>query len=123
MSTMTIQINDAQKVFAPGATLHGVAQWDLQTDQEFVEARLIWFTRGKGTQDSAVIDAAKFDNPARLGQREFEFRLPIGPHSFSGRLISLVWAVELVTKRSTDSARQEFVLSPFGKEIELGAAE
>jgi hypothetical protein len=57
-----------------------------------------------------------------MGQEKFEFALPEGPQSFSGKLISLIWAVELVVEKSKESQRIEFVLSPFDAEIVLGEA-
>ena len=52
------------------------------------------------------------------GEQRVKFTLPAAPYSFSGKLISLIWAVELVADDS-DSARWEFVLGPDGAEILL----
>ena len=81
---------------------------------------MIWFTRGKGTQDVGVVNQRTIASPGRIGNQRFDFKLPEGPYSFSGKLISVVWALELVTPKGKDSARAEFSLSPTGSEIELG---
>jgi hypothetical protein len=46
--------------------------------------------------------------------------LPLAPYSFSGKLISLIWGLELVLEPSQETARFEFTLSPTGEEIMLG---
>jgi len=79
------------------------------------EVRLGWRTRGKGNTDQDVVATVKTG-------RDFWFRLPAdGPYSFSGKLVSLVWAVE--AERGSwprkETVRQEFILSPTGREIEL----
>lgn len=106
--------------FVPGDTLRGIARWSLDDALPSLEVRLIWFTKGKGTQDVKVVDRVTLDAPPRAGQRDFSFVLPDAPYSFSGKLISLIWAIEFVGKKAP-AARQEFVLSPYGAEVDLTA--
>lgn len=117
MSVLAIEIARGQTVFAPGDTLSGSAAWELDDPTKPVEVRLFWYTRGKGTRDVGVIETTTFDMPPRTGRREFRFKLPESPHSFSGRLISLSWAVEVVC--GSESSRCDFVLSASGAEIDL----
>ena len=123
MSALSIELEDGKMSFRPGETLHGVASWLLEESVDTLEVRLLWFTRGKGTQDVEVVDRRTFRSPALDGHDAFSFDLPAGPYSFSGRLISLIWALELVTPKGANSYRVEFVLSPFESEIVLGSAE
>src|ERR1043166_4380135 len=51
--------------------------------------------------------------------RAVGLRLPESPYSFSGKLISLVWALELVAEPSKEVIRREFVLAPGGEEVRL----
>jgi hypothetical protein len=51
--------------------------------------------------------------------RSFRFRLPESPYSFSGKLISLTWALELVAEPSKELARQEITLAPGGEAVRL----
>ena len=123
MSVLQIELEGGRTAWRPGEKLRGTASWLLAESVDSVEVRLIWFTRGKGTQDVSVIDQRAFRMPALDGRDHFSFELPAGPYSFSGRLISLTWALELVTPKGRESERVEFVLSPFESEIVLGSAE
>jgi hypothetical protein len=124
VSEVKIGIREEQTAFRPGEMLEGGAGWRLDQPPRTVEARLFWYTRGKGTEDVELIASQVFDQPRQQDARRFEFRLPEAPYSFSGKLISLIWAVELVAQPSGEAARVEFVLSPTGEEILLqgGAA-
>jgi hypothetical protein len=122
MSELLVQLPSGTS-YRPGETLKGSAAWRLDAPVEQMEVRLLWFTRGKGTQDVTVHAARTFPSPALTAQQPFEFNLPDAPYSFSGRLISLTWALELVTPKANESHRVEFVLSPTGQEIVLGSAD
>jgi hypothetical protein len=101
----------------PGETVEFSALWALQKPPAAVEARLFWFTRGKGTEDVGIVATERVSAPGSAGEHAFLFTLPESPYSFSGRLISLLWAVELVADKSV--ARCEFTLAPDGREIVL----
>ena len=120
MSELTIQLDDDRTAFRPGEHIGGTVRWALDHDADSLDVRLIWFTRGKGTQDVGVVNQRGVASPARVGNQRFDFKLPEGPYSFSGKLISVVWAVELVTPKGKESTRVEFVVSPTAAEIELG---
>ena len=101
----------------PRSALEVVVRWTLPTVPDVLEARLVWFTRGKGTEDVGIVATERIELPDASGQRRVRFTLPDAPYSFSGRLISLTWAVELVAGKA--AARWEFVLAPEGREILL----
>ncbi len=115
-----MQITLARTELLLGDVLAGEAAWELERAPAWLEVRLLWLTRGKGTQDAAVADTKRIERPAADGREGFQFVLPDAPCSFSGKLISLVWAVELVAADEGGVARAEFVLSPTGSEIVLG---
>jgi hypothetical protein len=119
MSTDELSISpvDQRTNRQPGESVEFSALWALQKSPAAVEARLFWFTRGKGTEDVEIVAALQAPSPGPAGEHVFRFTLPPSPHSFSGRLISLTWAVELIAGRA--SARCEFVLAPDGREIVL----
>ena len=106
----------ASRAFRPGDTVEVSFEWSLASTPESVEARLIWFTRGIGTQDVGLIEAQPA-TPGARGDQRFRFKLPPAPYSFSGRLVSLVWAVELIADDLAE--RWEFVMAPDGREIVL----
>ena len=121
MSTaeMGIFIADSRTEFRPGETLKVSALWALPVAPGALEARLFWHTRGKGTEDVGVVAVEKIAGAEAAGERSVSFTLPMQPWSFSGKLVSLLWAVELVAEPGGQSARAEFTLSPDGREILL----
>jgi hypothetical protein len=119
MSQLSIEIDQDRAALEPGDELTGTACWQLDQAPRTVELRLFWFTRGKGTEDAGVVETVRFARPSPQESRPFRLRLPPVPYSFSGKLISLVWALELVPAPSKEVARQEFVMAPGGQEVRL----
>lgn len=105
--------------FRAGEKLTGTAEWKFPVPPGSLELRVLWFTRGKGTQDTMVVARKKFPKPENSGKSPFCFILPASPFSFSGKLISLVWAIEMLQVKTAQFFRREFVLSSSGKEIVL----
>jgi hypothetical protein len=54
-----------------------------------------------------------------VGDRSFSFRLPDGPYSFSGSLITLTWALELVALPNRTTERLDLVVAPTPVEVRL----
>jgi len=104
--------------FEPGAMLRGTAAWRCDREPQRAELVLLWYTQGRGTMDSAVAARSELPSPKRQEQRPFSFELPHAPYSFSGTLISLIWAVELILDPG-GTERRTFVLAPGGSEIRL----
>lgn len=119
MNTLKLETLDNQTAFTPGSPVAGVASWEFDKAPTAIEVRLFWFTQGKGDRDVRIVDRVRFDAPAPTDAQPFAFTLPHAPYSFSGKLISLQWAVELVAVPSEDATRLDIVLSPTGQEIEL----
>jgi len=113
-------IADGRTAFKPGGTLELSVLWALSAKPVSLDARLFWYTRGKGTEDVEVVATFPIDAPAAAGESKVRFTLPIAPYSFSGKLISLIWAAELVAEPGSRSTRLEFILSPTGQELVLG---
>ena len=119
MSQLKIAVRDDRVQFYPGDEIVAAAWWKLDRPPKSVEARLFWFTRGKGTQDVNIVETVRFDNPQIEEAKPARFRLPEAPYSFSGKLVSLIWALELVAEPGNESARVELTVSPTGQEILL----
>jgi hypothetical protein len=119
MSPLSIAIADDKHAFKPGDSLAGHVSWDV-SEVTSAELQLFWYTRGKGTGDVGIVDTLVFANPQTTDQRSFQFKLPDTPYSFSGKLISILWAIELIVEPETAVERREFVMSPTGKEVEVG---
>lgn len=114
-----VEMRDKRSAFQPGETVEVNALWALSASPTALEARLCWFTRGKGTVDVGVASSQPAAALTQAGEQTFRFTLPDAPYSFSGKLISLIWAVELVAQPGSRSARCEFALAPDGKEVVL----
>ncbi len=122
MSTVRIGTKDDQKAYRPGETIEGAIGWELPEAPGSIEVRLFWQTRGKGTEDVEVVERLRLERPLAQGAHAFRFTAPAEPVSFSGRLIALNWALEVVVLRQGPSARVDLVIAPDGREIVLGGA-
>jgi hypothetical protein len=118
MNELTIELSNGLASFEPADEVNGTVAWVLG-QQVSMELRLFWFTRGKGTEDVGIIKTIRFDQPSSRDKKAFNFSLPDSPYSFSGKLISLIWAMELIAEPSNQVARREIVLAPGGSEIRL----
>jgi len=119
LGKLTIELSSGKDAFAPGERVEGRIEWGSDANPRALELSLLWYTSGKGTRDARVLDTHKIDNPGALGSDKFSFTLPGGPYSFSGKLISLIWALELTCRPGDETVRKEIVVSPTGKEILL----
>jgi len=119
MAWMQVETRGGATTFVPGEVVEGTASWQLETPAQSVELRLFWYTQGKGDQDVGVVDTVAFSEPALLDRRSFRISLPAGPFSFSGKLISLIWALELVAEPGSQAGRLEITVSPTRREILL----
>ena len=120
MDRLSIVLNEDKTTFTPGETIHGTLQWNLNANPRHLELSLFWYTAGKGTRDVGMAETLRFDEPGAYGSKDFSFPLPDGPYSFSGKLISLLWAMELTVFPGSETVRREITLSPTGREIILG---
>src|SRR5688500_4165836 len=123
MSELEIRTRDNKTSFLPGELLAGQVSWMFDSLHALLELRLFWRTEGKGTKDIKVVERVSFDNPRRQETRDFRFQLPDAPYSFSGRLISLIWALELVVTSTDETERLDIIVSPTNSEIALYAAQ
>jgi hypothetical protein len=119
MSSLGLTVAGSQRVFAPGEVIEGVVSWRLDALPKSIEVRLFWYTKGKGTRDVGIAQLVSFQTSGPLGEEPFRVVAPQGPPSFSGRLISLQWALELVVEPGSLAERVELVIAPDGREIML----
>ncbi len=123
MAELEIKTELDNLAYTPGETLRGEVTWkvDLMKNSNGGEVRLFYYTSGKGDLDVETIETHSVDIITESGSQKFEFSLPKEPYSFSGKLVSLIWAVEFQVLESDETERLEFVLSPNGVEIDLYA--
>jgi hypothetical protein len=117
-----IEIEDGRHTFSPGDTLAGRVRWTVDSDPKSVELRLFWYTAGKGTQNVGVEMTIAFDNAQRNERRDFRMTLPAAPFSCSGKLVSIVWALELIVEPSGLTERVDLTIAPGGTEVILANA-
>lgn len=116
-------LRDNQTSFSPGDNIAGAALWEFPKEQKDIEVRLVWCTRGKGTEDGTTVAVEKLDATKVAETGTFSFTAPDAPYSFNGTLIAVIWAVELVAEPSGEFERIEITIAPGGKEIVLPRIE
>lgn len=116
---LTIQTRDGGTWFRPGETIEGTVSWHLDEDAQAIEVNLFWYTEGKGTRDLGVVDTRRMAQPETSGTREFEFKIPRGPYSFSGTLITLAWAIEMVVLPGGETERLDLKIGPQPVEVDI----
>ncbi len=118
---LTVSLSADKREFLPRQVVDGTAAWQLEMSPSEsstdLELNLFYYTTGRGDQDLRIVQSLPLVNRPVQGSQHFSFTLPSSPYSFSGKLISLIWAVELVC--GDDAARVEFVMAPGGREIRL----
>ena len=122
MGWIQIETEAGANAFLPGETIKGTVSWQLDPPLTNVELRLIWYTEGKGDQDLQIVEATEFQTPGIVDRRGFTVRLPDGPYSFSGKLISVLWALEVVAQPQDRAGRLPITVSPTRREIVLPQA-
>lgn len=105
--------------FLPKEKISFDVSWQLDNIPKKIEVRLFWYTKGKGTEDSCVAETCIVDHLSDRGNKSVYFTLPESPYSFSGKLISLNWAIEFVVKSPDKCIRKEIVISPIKIPIKL----
>jgi hypothetical protein len=116
-------LRDNRTSYRPSEDVEGAVLWEAPETPKLAEVRLLWFTRGKGTEDLEVVATETFSDPQPGDTRTFKLRLPEGPYSFNGRLIALIWAVEFVLEPGDHAERIELVMAPNGREVSLAAVQ
>jgi len=120
MNELRVALKNDKTTFRPGETISGAAGWKVDKDAKSMELRLFWRTKGKGTEDAEIVDKVVFEHPQPEEVRPFSIQAPASPYSFSGKLISLIWSLELVALPDADAARMDLVISPSGQEVVVG---
>lgn len=120
MKYVQISVDDNATSFRPGENIGGTVRWQLEESVKSIEIHLLFFTSGKGTSDHEIIETIPIENPPMSGSQRFDWRLPQSPYSFSGKLISLIWAIEAVVLPSDEAETYQFQMTSTGKEIVIG---
>jgi len=119
MNTLKINTLNGHTDFSPGEKVELTIEWMFDDRPNQIEVRLVWYTKGKGDTDIEIVDSIRFEQPRISESERCTFQLPEQPYSFSGKLISLIWAVEVIAEPSGDSQRLDIVVAPDGQEVVL----
>lgn len=116
MSKMEIQIG-GRDTFQPGEEISGTARWELPKNPRWLEVSLFWRTEGEGNQDMSVVERIRFETSSAHGTKDFRLKVPSGPYSFSGSLISIIWWIQLAEIRDRNPVSKRITISPKGREV------
>ncbi len=96
----------------PGGTVRGRVSWHLDRPARRLEARLLWYTEGRGARDIGVVARKELPHHLTDGEQEVFFTAPEGPYSFEGHLITLHWVVELEAEPGGAVEQAPVVIAP-----------
>lgn len=113
-----IQLDNPESTYRPGDTIFGTVEWS-EEEGDALEARLIWFTRGKGDRDFELVAVQHVASFGPAGSERFQFTAPHRPQSFAGKIMSLQWAIETIVFPNQQSERQNLTISSSGAEIDI----
>lgn len=114
---LDLELTDEAKVYRPGDVVRGIVRWSTAQSPRRLAAQLVWWTEGKGNRDSAVGVRQEWEYPSAEGEKSFELTVPAGPLTYHGRLISILWGLEVVAESPDGSTRAELTISPTGEPI------
>lgn len=114
---------DGERAIGPGSEISGQIDWNVTELPESVHVRLFWYTAGKGDRDLSIVDETSLQTTSMSGNLPFRFKIPEGPYSFDGKLISLTWAVEAIVEPHGTTAREELTVGPGGRGAVIGQPE
>jgi hypothetical protein len=120
---IVIEFDSDKLNYVPGEGISGTLSWNLKKPPVKIDIDLLWYTEGKGDKDVGVVDKKTIDNPQVTGTYSFSFIAPEAPYSFSGKLISLIWAIEASTKKGRESSSVNITISDTGSEVLLEEGE
>jgi hypothetical protein len=97
-------------------------EWLVDKAPVRAEVRLVWATDGRGTREHHTVDSAVLSSLGRLDRRAFRLRLPEMPYSFSGRVLTIYWRVELVLQYQfwprPETIARRISMSPTGVSVD-----
>jgi len=119
MNSMQLNIPGEKASYLPGDAVRVEAAWNLDAEPRAVNLRLFWYTQGKGTTDSVIVAEEAYVGPLASGKWNTSLAIPPDAiSSYTGRLLSVIWAVEIVAEKKLGFARREIVVSTTGAAIQ-----
>jgi hypothetical protein len=120
---ITLQLDRADGVYAPGETMIVTARWPRGVVVQTLECTLEWSTEGKGDSNGELVTEEFWNDLESVQSVEWKVELPRGPLSVQGQLLSIVWAVhceaEIEGARGEESQEVPLTLSHGSEPIVL----
>ncbi len=117
---LTLKLRENRTDFKPGETIHGSLAWSFSNTPKSICVRFIWYTEGKGTQDVSIVAEHKIASNFNGGEESFSFSAPKFPLTIHGQLISVLFAIEAISKPE-GLARTEITIANNEQPITLPA--
>jgi hypothetical protein len=97
MSDVNLSLKLDTDVAECGDVVAGMVRWGrLESAPRGVRIELRYWTEGRGDSDGGVVAEVELDGAVQ-GAGRFELLVPeAGPMSFEGKLIRVMWAIELI---------------------------
>jgi len=105
--------------FRAGETIIASVHWSLERPPAACLLNLLWYTSGVGEEAVGIVERHCFDHLESQGRRRCRFTAPKHPPSFSGRLVSLQWAVEALLQPVGGVARCDVIIAPERQAVDL----
>ena len=120
MNKIQISFVSGNNNFLPREEIQLLIAWELpELKEDKMEVQLFWYTNGCGIEDLEIIETKNIKITSVIGQKEILFNAPPYPYSFSGKHVSLIWAIEAVYDKAKISSMANFDITPFRKKIVL----
>lgn len=116
--SVDVRLTDQLRAWKPGEALDVEIRWASEEPIEEVEVRLLWRTQGRGDEEDGVVASERWPALGTSGDRDLQFRLPAGPWSYEGELLTIRWYVDAALWPSGEHAEAQITLSPTGEALE-----
>src|SRR5690348_448767 len=93
MADIHIELSNGRLEYGQNEMLEGKVRWNVDQAKSAI-LRFFWRTEGKGIQDLGLQEELSFDTPRTMDERSFRFKVPAGPWSYDGKLVSIRWTLE-----------------------------
>ena len=104
---------------APGETMVFTLARDSSAKAGPLTVQLGWFTEGRGTRDAAIAWSEEIPGLAPGTDQTFEVVLPETPWSFSGKLVSISWRLEVLDAKRQPLVAISLLIAPGGQLVTL----
>jgi len=94
---ITITLEGGRGEYAAGDALKGTVAWDSPgSSEDSAELSVLWYTEGKGDQNTGVVHFEEFALDDRR-KHPFSAELPLLPLTYHGHLLKIHWLVRVRT--------------------------